>query len=63
VLGALTAALHLEVDALERKGFVEGGAGPGAVGQSGGKEQGSGGELGEKALQGDKRPGHETLIN
>ena len=37
---------------VKRQYLVEGGAGPGAAGQSGGQEQGGGGELGEKALQG-----------
>jgi hypothetical protein len=39
---------------LELESLVEGGASPGAAGQSGGQEQGGGGELGEKALQEDK---------
>ena len=61
LLGALTAALHLEAGALKLQGFVEGGTGPGAAGQGGGQQQGGGGELGEEAHQEETRWGDGTF--
>jgi hypothetical protein len=43
--------------------LVEGGAGPGTGRQSGGQKQGGGGELGDQALQGERRSGEGSTIS
>lgn len=52
LLGALAVGLHLEADALQLQGLIEGGAGQGTAGQSGGQKLGCGSELWKGALQG-----------